>query len=224
MEVQEEVSGWNDPLLSEVTALLPVIEESPISFIQRKFKIGYNRATRLHQAATCEFLKTALSVSWCSAVDLYEQGVVNNERTLHAILFSEIRARTSSLTVMCEPHLTGYGKPDLVVLCGPQVVGLVEVKVRKHPVFQGDVEKMRRLLSTSASLDIKVDPVETGRWPRLTCTVSPYCLAAFAVIGRDDAVAVSEDAVLPSEPDPLRRNFVLMSHSAIKVGRLHENG
>lgn len=42
--------GAVDPLLQEAKSALPEGEELPISFLQRKFRIGYQRAVQLYGA------------------------------------------------------------------------------------------------------------------------------------------------------------------------------
>lgn len=43
-------TGTNDPLFEDAIAALPVDELMPISFLQRKFRLGYQRAVLLHEA------------------------------------------------------------------------------------------------------------------------------------------------------------------------------
>jgi len=43
-------TGANDPLFEAALAALPVGESLPVSFLQRKFKLGYQRAILLHEA------------------------------------------------------------------------------------------------------------------------------------------------------------------------------
>ncbi|MDP2407302.1 MAG: hypothetical protein U1D36_19425 [Hydrogenophaga sp.] len=220
MSTEKAISGWDDSLLGQMLELLPLAEGWSIPFIQRKLKIGYNRADRLRRAARHACVKTALLDSWASAVQLYEKGVVNNECTLQAFLFGEVRSRLNAYTVICEPAMPGFGKqdkPDLVILQGSEVICVIEIKIKKHPVFEKDLEKMRRFLSVSAPFEINFDPVKTGRWGDLICSVCPYCLAAFMVVGRDDAQAVYEHDVFQKSGDALSKNFVLISHAAAKT-------
>ncbi len=43
-------SGLDDPLYLEAAAALPADEAMPVSFLQRRFRIGYHRAQRLKEA------------------------------------------------------------------------------------------------------------------------------------------------------------------------------
>lgn len=217
---KDVVSGWDDPLLGKAMELLSLPDRWSIHFFQRKFKIGYNRADRLRRAARHARVKLALMDSWLSAVQQYERGLINNECTLQAVLFGEVRGRLNAYTVICEPPMPGFGrhdKPDLVILQGSEVICVVEIKIRKHPVYEKDIEKMRRFLSVSVPFGIDFDPVKTGRWDNLNCSICPYCLAAFMVVGRDDAEAVYENDVFQKSDGSLPKNFVLLSHAAAKV-------
>jgi DNA segregation ATPase FtsK/SpoIIIE-like protein len=39
-----EPSGFDDPLYPQAAAMLPADEAMPVSFLQRRFHIGYHRA------------------------------------------------------------------------------------------------------------------------------------------------------------------------------------
>lgn len=45
-----EPSGFDDPLYPQAAAMLPADEAMPVSFLQRRFHIGYHRAQRLKDA------------------------------------------------------------------------------------------------------------------------------------------------------------------------------
>ncbi len=49
-DVVEEFSGDDDPSLDVAKAVLPDGEEFPVSFLQRRFRIGYSRACTLYEA------------------------------------------------------------------------------------------------------------------------------------------------------------------------------
>lgn len=45
-----DAPGDHDPLLEQAVALLPVDEPFPVSFLQRRFRIGHSQAEQLHRA------------------------------------------------------------------------------------------------------------------------------------------------------------------------------
>lgn len=47
-----DAPGDHDPLLEQAVALLPVDEPFPVSFLQRRFRIGHSQALQLHGAVT----------------------------------------------------------------------------------------------------------------------------------------------------------------------------
>ena len=48
--VAQEVVCDDDPLLDEAKAALPDGEEFPVSFLQRRFRLGYSRACKIYRA------------------------------------------------------------------------------------------------------------------------------------------------------------------------------
>lgn len=53
-----EPSGLDDPLYPQAAAMLPADEAMPVSFLQRRFHIGYHRARRLKEAIRGEAVHT----------------------------------------------------------------------------------------------------------------------------------------------------------------------
>lgn len=48
--ISQDLPSREDPYLEFANSLLPIEETFPISFLQRRFRIGYSRAVRLHDA------------------------------------------------------------------------------------------------------------------------------------------------------------------------------
>ncbi len=48
--VTNTLQGYEDPLLQEAKLALPEGEMLPVSFLQRRFRLGYSRALRLYDA------------------------------------------------------------------------------------------------------------------------------------------------------------------------------
>ena len=50
-DLQSDEDHWSpDALIEEAKAALPVGEQYPVSFLQRRFRLGYARTCRLYQA------------------------------------------------------------------------------------------------------------------------------------------------------------------------------
>ena len=109
--------------------MLAFDEAYPISLLQRKLRIGYNTAQRLlnlvkeQRSLLSQDLPRVLKKAWHHAMDRYSAGKVNSERTLHAILYSQLVAALPDCTVLCEPQLSidqhGVFVPDVVVINQP---------------------------------------------------------------------------------------------------------
>lgn len=48
--ISKNIPSGEDPYLECANLLLPIDESFPISFLQRRYRIGYSRATKLHEA------------------------------------------------------------------------------------------------------------------------------------------------------------------------------
>lgn len=147
----------------------------------------------------------------------YQKGEINNECTLHAMLYAELRARLPrpKYLVLCEPQLDN-AVPDIVVLdtADQTIVGIGELKLDRYPKFKGDLEKLARLARSEAKFPLLLDPAQMQFHSNFG--VSPNCVLAFGVIGADDSEAVDERTLLSKMDEHGVRadRFVPLIHKA----------
>ena len=85
-------------LVVQAMDLLVPGELRPVSRLQRAFKLGYNKALRLHELAKPRTdamnvnYRLALGEAWSAAMAIYKQGYVNSECTLHCNGWSSVLA------------------------------------------------------------------------------------------------------------------------------------
>lgn len=200
-----EASPPFEHFVDEADHLLTPNEQYPISFLQRKFRIGYISAQRLHQLVLDRRIgmidyRKAISAAWERAMRLYEQGKVNSECTLHSFLYAKLLEELPDCTILCEPQLNlnrhGIFIPDIVVLKDDQIVMVVEIKFVPggYPVFEMDIAKLQTigLNEEGSGHRLLLDP-EKGKLLKSTASFSDECILCFAVIGRSDARAVCID-------------------------------
>ena len=200
---------FSSDVIERADEMLAFDEAYPISLLQRKLRIHYNAAQRLlnlikkQRSLMSQDLPGVLKKAWHHAMDRYSSGKVNSERTLHAILYSQLVAALPDCTVLCEPQLSidqhGVFVPDVVVINDQnQIVVVLEIKFVPHayPVFEADIAKLRAIAldGERSSFDLLLQP-KTGKFMDVKTTISPECLFVFAVVGRWDAKAVDVEIV-----------------------------
>lgn len=136
----------------------------------------------------------SLRESWSAAVDAYQKGHINSERTLQSLMYAKLRERLSEHVILCEPWISVESDncvPDIVVLRGHTVAAIVEIKFVPHgyPVYGDDLGKLKVLAEYQKSFQLLLDPNSGKFKPEYFC-ISADCILAFAVIGRHDAAAV----------------------------------
>lgn len=197
-----EASPSFEHFVDEAHHLLAPNEKYPVSFLQRKFRIGYVSAQRLHQlvlerrSGMIDYRK-AITAAWERAMQIYDQGKVNTECTLHSFLYAKLLDELPDCTVLCEPQLNlnrhGIFIPDIVVLKDNQIVMVVEIKFvpEGYPVFEMDIAKLQTigLNEEGAGHKLLLNP-KTGILLESSASISSECILCFAVVGRSDARAV----------------------------------
>jgi hypothetical protein len=178
-------------------------------------------------------LKELLKSSWLNGVkNAYITGDLCSEKNLQAELYHQLKLTNwhKHYRFWVEPCLLfsdhhpelSYLKPDLLISCGNEIVGIVELKYKPQSEchFQYDLSKMRRfeVMSTNYALYLEIFYC-TGSYSPQTFTVSPNLLSVFGVIARDFAHAViPEKLVLITEGMPSR----LLHLSGIIYGGMKE--
>lgn len=222
---------FSSDVIERADELLAFDEAYPISLLQRKLRIHYNAAQRLldlikkRRSLMSHDLQGVLNKAWHHAMDRYSSGKVNSERTLHAILYSQLVAALPDCTVLCEPqlHIAQHGVfvPDVVVINDQnQIVVVLEIKFVPHayPVFEADIAKLRAIAldGERSSFDLLLQP-KTGKFMDVKTTISPECLFVFAVVGRWDAKAVDVEIVTRAfygaNEDALAGRFLALPHA-----------
>jgi hypothetical protein len=137
----------------------------------------------------------ALRESWSAAVDAYQAGFINSERTLQSLMYAKLRERLSNHVILCEPQITverhGCFVPDIVVLREDVVVAIAELKFVPHgyPVYEFDLRKLAVLAEYRQPFQLLLDPY-SGKFTSQDFQISADCILVFAAIGRHDAAAV----------------------------------
>lgn len=182
-----------DPLFRDAWAVWRAGEKHPVAFLQRKLKIGYNRAKRLNVEVSRLALIGDLRDAWASVVRSYWAGEINSESTMQARLYSEIERRSPHLRFYCCPELRIARKsyvPDMVVCDGGKVVAILELKFEPHykaSTYKKDLEKLKHLVGAESYQQIRLDP-KSGCYLDEAYEVASECLAVFVNIGRGSSV------------------------------------
>lgn len=222
---------FSSEVILHAERILAFDEAYPISLLQRKLRIHYNAAQRLLDLIKKRRLlmstnhQEVMKQAWQHAMDRYSDGKVNSERTLHAILYSQLVAALPECTVLCEPQLSisqhGVFVPDVVVINDQnQIVVVLEIKFVPHgyPVFEGDIAKLRAIAldGDQSAYHLLLQPA-TGKFVDEKTTISPRCLFVFAVVGRSDAKAVHkktvEKAFYAGGQETLSGRFLVLPHA-----------
>ena len=222
---------FSSDVIERADEMLAFDEAYPISLLQRKLRIGYNTAQRLlnlvkeQRSLLSQDLPRVLKKAWHHAMDRYSSGKVNSERTLHAILYSQLVAALPDCTVLCEPQLPIAQHvvfvPDVVVINDQnQIVVVLEIKFVPHgyPVFEADIAKLRAIAldGQRTAYDLMLQAA-VGMFADDKTTINPECLFVFAAVGRSDAKAIDaevvEKAFYGGDQDAVAGRFLALAHA-----------
>jgi hypothetical protein len=140
-------------------------------------------------------MEKAFKAAWTAAEVAYRAGKINNEATLQALVFGELRGALATSKVLCEPRFDlgddGRFVPDIVVLDGDEITAICELKFVPHryPAYQPDLNKLKALSSSSRRHRCVLNPLD-GEFGDQEHSVARTCLMVFGAIGRHDAKAV----------------------------------
>lgn len=144
--------------------------------------------------------------AWDSCIAAYKNHVIVSEHTLQAAFYRYLCEELKGLKVVCEPRIEARGigeareigpyYPDILILDDRAITAAIEIKYvpQGYPVFQDDLEKLRKYATTEREFPILLDP-DTGHSTDKLFPFDPSCLLVFAVIGKHGAEAVDTETL-----------------------------